>query len=94
MRAEGLNRWPDRSERRDLYTHNLSVLLKKAGLDAAMLDEMVATTDIGIAWAVSKDWSYNSRYATGLKPRDARDIVRAIHEAGGIGLLRWIIETN
>ncbi|MFX4223573.1 MAG: hypothetical protein ACMVO3_22875 [Thalassobaculum sp.] len=94
MRRERMNRWPARQDRRELYTHRLPELLKLAGLDARMVEQSVPPTEIGVAWAIAKDWSYNSRYATGLKPRDARDILWAIQRAGDRGLLRWIMEAT
>ncbi|WP_353861254.1 hypothetical protein [Azospirillum formosense] len=90
MRKEGLNIWPDRSCRKDLYTHDLARLLKLAGLHDRMVAEAKKVTDIGIAWSVAKQWTVDARYARKVRLRDARDIVEAVSPTGK-GLLKWII---
>ncbi len=56
MRREGLNRWPDRNERPDLYVHSLPRLAAVAGLTIEPYMEVAA------AWHTVKDWQAMSRY--------------------------------
>jgi hypothetical protein len=91
MRHERLNQWPSRERRRDLYTHDLAFLLKAGGLQDRMLAESASGTNIGIAWAIAKEWSVEARYARNMRPRLARDMIWAASSAND-GLVRWIIE--
>lgn len=86
MRHERLNRWPGRDTRPDLYVHDLSGLLAKAGLENAMDQQALAVTTVASAWLVVKDWTIGSRYAAKVKVRLARDMVEAAEE-----LIKWML---
>ncbi|WP_149538403.1 hypothetical protein [Siccirubricoccus phaeus] len=62
MRRNGLNRWPGRSERGDLYVHNFEQLLRIAGLLQDVEAEIRYVTEVGVAWVVAKEFSMASRY--------------------------------
>lgn len=91
MRVAGLNRWPSRGERPDLYTHDPDLLLRHAGLLEAVEREVADQTPAGRAWMVAKDFSINRRYPDGrpFPMRLARDMLRALREDG---LLAWILD--
>ena len=90
MRVQRLNRWPERTERKELHVHSLSELAKHADLTATLLAEVTAQTDIGICWLAVKDWSINVRYDPRPFPqRRAADMVAAV---GKRGLLEWLVK--
>jgi HEPN domain-containing protein len=84
MQRLGLNRWPSRSERPDLYTHDLSDFADLAGL-RSVLETAVANGDVvGVAWMVTKDHAINRRYPT-AKPFPinlGKDMVQAVGRDG------------
>lgn len=89
MRFERLNSWPDRTTRRELYVHDLRKLASIAGLDATLLAEIAAQSDIGLAWMVAKDWSVEVRYDPLPFPaRRGADMIAAVSDKG---LLRWLL---
>jgi HEPN domain-containing protein len=80
MRFERLNRWPEMSSRRDLYTHDLTSLLVKAGLEAAMDSQIDNATSLASAWLVVRNWTIGSRYVSKVRVSLARDMVKAAEE--------------
>lgn len=65
MHHLGLNRWPSRTERRDLYTHDLTELAELAGVRIALEKAAANSEPLGVGWMVAKDFSINRRYPTG-----------------------------
>lgn len=89
MRLERLNSWPDRATRKELYTHDLRKLAGGAGIEASLLAEIAAQSDIGLAWMVAKDWSIEVRYDPRSFPaRRAADMVMAVSDRG---LIQWLL---
>lgn len=83
MRFKRLNSWPDRTSRKDLYVHNLRKLASSAGIEAMLLAETAARTDIGLAWMIVKDWSIEVRYDPRPFPaRRGADMVAAVADKG------------
>lgn len=89
MRRDRLNRWPDRSERRDVYVHDLRSLAEKAHLEDELLDLLSAEDPIGNAWLVAKDWAIDIRYSTKFPSARALDMVSAKDSEG---LLAWLLQ--
>lgn len=90
MRREGLNSWPIRSDRKEVYSHNLGALAQVAKLDDALLHEIYSEpqSPVGLAWLIVKDWRVEIRYAAGTFPSvRARDMVQAVEG----GLLQWLL---
>jgi len=89
MRREGLNRWPGRRDRPDLYSHDLAHLGHLAGVTAPLEAEALAGRPLGLAWLVAKDYSIGRRYPDGgLFPvKLGRDTVAA---AASDGLVAWL----
>lgn len=90
MWREGLNRWPSRQERREVYSHDLTALARLAGLEAFLLSEVESdVTVLGMSWIIAKDWNNDIRYASGVfSSIRAQDMVKAIDEGG---LLDWLL---
>ena len=79
MRRERMNCWPSRSERRELYSHDINALIAVGGLEAAILQEVADGTDLGRAWLTVKDWTVEARYLPGRFPyRVGRDMMEAV----------------
>ncbi len=83
------HQFPDLQFVRDIYTHNLSTLLKQAGLS----DELNARTrnadDFGDYWNnVVTGWNESSRYEQPTQAM-ARELVRAVGD-NKAGVLPWI----
>jgi hypothetical protein len=86
MWKEGLNRWPDRSSRSELYTHDLRRLVEIAGIRQSSRDP------IGPAWAVVLQWDREQGYDPAPMPRKvARSMVEAAF--GEKGVVTWIRKT-
>ena len=93
MRHEGLNRWPTKRERHDLYSHNLEHLAKLAGVTSDLEVEALAVTPLGVAWLVAKDYAIGRRYPDGraFPVKLGRDMVNA---ATRDGLVAWLTKTQ
>lgn len=71
---------------RDVYTHDLTKLLRLAGLDKQLENDMQSNPALAINWGVVKYWAEKSRYVvSGL---NGRDMHRAL--TGPDGVLTWI----
>ncbi|TXN72402.1 hypothetical protein [Methylobacterium sp. WL6] len=83
MRAQGLNSWPSRAARSDLYTHDLAAL-------AAVLGMVVAPTDtVAPSWAVVLKWRREHMYS----PPMTRVVAQSLREAAFSatdGVAPWI----
>ena len=86
MRRMGLNGWPSRDLRPELYTHNLRELLAQADVQLSPRDPRAAS------WKVVLDWDRNQGYDPKPMPRKvARDWVKAAF--GEEGAVTWIRTT-
>lgn len=91
MRFERLNSWPDRTDRRELYVHDLSKLARVAGIEAVLLAEINAQSDIGLAWMVAQDWSVEVRYDP--RPFPAQRGADMVEAVAAKGLLEWLMQS-
>lgn len=77
---------PPREVTRTIYTHDLTGLLKEAGLDGQLEKDMLANPALAANWNTVKNWNEKTRYITsGL---NGRDLYRAV--TGADGVLPWI----
>jgi hypothetical protein len=86
MFNERLNRWPERDSRPELYTHNLSKLVRIAGI-------VLSTNDpTGPSWAAVLQWDRGQAYDPERMPRK---VARSMVEAGfgEKGVVTWIGKT-
>ena len=68
------------------YSHELTELLKLAGLDDQLNEDIKRRPALGISWGVVQGWKVDSRYETsGL---NGKDMYTAI--TGPDGVLTWI----
>lgn len=93
MRVFGMNQWPERSERRDLYTHDLEDLLAICGLEDAINDDLLSDQPSlhAQAWLIIKDWNINMRYhvPSAFPQAMAKSAVEAIDT---MGLVTWLLQ--
>lgn len=83
MWKERLNRWPDKGDRPELYTHDLRNLVEIAGIEPRTTD---AT---GPSWAVVLQWDRAQGYDPNPMPRRvARSMIEAAF--GENGVVTWI----
>ena len=80
--------FPDKKTVNASYSHCLKDLVKVAGLDLALDQEMKRDPDFAVNWAVVKDWSEESRYEKHTK-KEAQALYSAITNKEH-GVLRWI----
>jgi hypothetical protein len=69
-----------------VYSHNLPVLLKFAGLDAALDKDMKSNRQLAQNWGVIKSWDVGSRYESATLK--GTDMVAAVSSKDGV--LKWI----
>jgi HEPN domain-containing protein len=77
---------PNQNAIKDIYTHNLTTLIKAAKLQVALDAARQSSILFKNRWDVVKDWDVISRYATsGL---NARDLYKAV--TGRNGVMQWL----
>lgn len=81
--------FPDKRTVDKSYSHDLSSLVKIAGLEAAHDAELAANPQFALNWAVVKDWSEEARYSLVLSVAQARDMYAAV-TAKSNGVLPWL----
>ena len=76
-KATRRSEFPDLEKVKASYTHNLTNLVKQAGLEAALQAEAASDPDFDLNWTIAKDWSEKARYAQ-HDEKKARDLYRAV----------------
>lgn len=79
---------PDRKTIDEIYTHEPNKLVKAAGLDIKLSDEMKSNRTFANNWGTVKDWKESSRYEKKTE-KDARDLFSAVVDKK-YGVLQWI----
>jgi HEPN domain-containing protein len=80
--------FPDRRIVVDSYTHDLSQLVKVAGLQETLRLKMQRDGDFEVNWAIVKDWTEGSRYER-HDVAAAKSIYIAVSDESH-GVLRWL----
>lgn len=84
--------FPDRDFARDVFTHDLTNLLRHAGLKDRLLSDSAINGAVGPGlssnWLIVKDWSEQARYRQATEA-DARRLVLAVTDPAE-GVLPWI----
>ncbi len=86
MHVEGLNGWPDRALRPDLYKHTLFTLAQTAGVDLSLGNPIQASWLTVLLWQRAQD--YDPRP---MRRAQARAMVEAAF--GPNGVVKWIRST-
>jgi hypothetical protein len=79
---------PDRRTVQDIYTHDLELLVKVAGLSGLLSAALKANSALNTNWTIVKDWSENSRYYNATQQK-AEDILDAVSDPRD-GVLVWL----
>jgi HEPN domain-containing protein len=74
---------------RDLYKHDLTHLVKMAGLELDLKAEMKSVVNFESNWGIVKDWSEQVRYEVEVSDKQALDFYSAIVEEKH-GVLSWL----
>lgn len=80
--------FPNKKVVTESHTHDLTALLKVAGLEIALNREAKARREFSNNWNVVKDWKVESRYMLAGK-RTARDLYAAV-VGRRHGVIKWI----
>jgi hypothetical protein len=80
--------FPDRDLVRESYTHDLTKLVKLAGLEQDLKREAHSNPDFSDYWNTVKDWNELSRYARTKAPA-AHDLYTAVSDRQN-GVLQWV----
>lgn len=80
--------FPEKKRVNQSYTHNLNELVKVAGLELSLNQEIKKDPIFELNWTLVKDWSEESRYQKHTK-QEANDIYSAITNRTN-GVLKWI----
>lgn len=83
MHREGLNSWPSRDRRRDLYTHNIAELAAILGM------QVDAAHPIAPAWAVVLQWRRDDMYSLRMNQAVATSLIEAVFSEDD-GVATWI----
>ena len=81
--------FPSRQIAAKVFTHDLQVLVKLAGLEAELARDMKANSTLQLNWTIVKDWSEEVRYDLNITRAQARDLYSAC-TARKNGILSWI----
>ncbi len=88
--AKGTQKYdfPDRKTVDESYTHDLTKLVKIAGLSIELDEEIKNNSTFGTNWTIVKDWSEASRYEKHVE-KEARDLFSAVANKK-YGVLQWL----
>jgi hypothetical protein len=78
----------DQVVKESYYTHNLTKLLKGAGLEPDLDEERSKNPTFDKYWGSVKDWKESKRYDRPTE-KDARDLFAAVAD-GTNGILSWL----
>jgi hypothetical protein len=88
MKKERLNRWPDKEDAPDLWTHELWSLFRRLGIEPHKFD---SRNPIAPALKTVLDWRREDGYSIGKRPkRTAEDICEAAF--GTDGVAEWLAQ--
>jgi HEPN domain-containing protein len=81
--------FPDRKLANDSHVHDLTKLLRVAGIDGILQGEEGRNHDFATNWAIVKDWSEASRYNAAITPAQASAFFLAVRDESN-GVLSWL----
>ena len=89
MRREGMNRWPDKDERPDLYSHNLVELFAASSLLDCIRDKNLTSRETRICYGTLKGLHLRRYERRGMPRKTVRGLIEAFTN-DGYGLLQWL----
>jgi len=88
-RATKRHDFPDKNLALESYTHDLTRLLRAAGLEREFDVDIAASPALDRNWAIVKDWKETSRYDATIDLTKARQLYEAA-SARRSGVLAWL----
>lgn len=82
------NTIPDKNLVNKIWTHDLELLVRLAGLGVAHAAASATDPDFDLNWQIVKDWNESARYSEWREP-EARELVDAIRHRRH-GVMRWV----
>ena len=79
---------PDRRFSEDLFTHDLTRLLRRANLEIALASEITADPTFDFNWGIVTRWSEGTRYAS-MSRHEAQQLYDAVFDPDH-GVLQWL----
>lgn len=80
--------FPDKKAVTESFTHELTKLVKIAGIELDLNEEIKTNDKFKVNWNVTKDWSENSRYKRNSRS-EALDLYSAVNDRKN-GIMSWI----
>jgi hypothetical protein len=80
--------WPERKFVADCHVHDISALVRLAGLETARAADAAANSALDLNWTIVKDWTESSRYERHTEAEARKLIVAVTHNPDGV--LPWI----
>ena len=81
--------FPEKQMVNDAYTHDVSKLVRVAGLQVRLDAATQASPAFNGYWAIVKDWNESARYDDTITRQKALDLYRAITDVQH-GVMKWI----
>jgi hypothetical protein len=83
--------FPDKERVIESYQHHLVRLLKPAGLENELKDELCKSKAFNENWAIVKDWKETTRYSSSITISIASSLITAIDDPKD-GVLPWLVQ--
>ncbi len=83
--------FPNKEIAQKAYVHDLEKLLKIAGLDYQLKEDMNTNSNLEVNWSLVKDWKETARYSSSITRAEAKDLYSACTSKTN-GILAWIKE--
>lgn len=80
---------PNRKQVEKIYSHDLTELMKVAGLWTGLEHDMKSSPALDRNWTVVKDWHVDSRYNRLVTAQEALDLYGAVTQRN-TGVLAWL----
>jgi hypothetical protein len=82
--------FPDRVIAQKAHVHDLEQLLRLAGLEPTLKEDMSGNRTLELNWAIVKDWKETCRYNSAISAAEARDFYSACTSRSN-GILAWVM---
>lgn len=83
--------FPNKDVAQKSYVHNLEQLMRVAGLEYKLKQDMRTNATLEVNWSIVKDWGETSRYTLSTSRNEAKDLYSAC-TARTNGILKWVKE--
>lgn len=81
--------FPDLRRARNRHSHDLQQLVKEAGLEAALRDEVQSNSLFALNWSIVQQWDVDFRYQLDVPRTICQDFLAAVTDDEN-GTLQWI----